>query len=157
MDIQHLTTKVLRRCEAKKETPHLTEPGQIVVSREDFFDAFNEWHQHSGHLGQERTWEYCHTKYWNVTQDHFKHYYMTCFTCFKNNPVTTKIKGYIKPIFSKNFRDRFQIDLIDFHKLRKCDPFGVLMKWVMTFKDHATGLTYISFAKKTVKTNSSKR
>jgi hypothetical protein len=68
---------------------------------------------------------------------------MTCFTCLKKNPVTKKLQGSIKPIFSKNFRDRFQVDLIDFRRLRKRDPFGVLMRWLMTLKDHATGLTYI--------------
>ena len=68
---------------------------------------------------------------------------MTCFTCMKKNPVTKKIRGSIKPIFSKNFRDRFQVDLIDFCRLRKCNPFGVLMHWVMTLKDQATGLTHI--------------
>ena len=50
---------------------------------------------------------------------------MTCFTCLKKNPVTKKLQGSIKPIFSKNFRDRFQVDLIDFHRLGKRDPFGV--------------------------------
>jgi hypothetical protein len=44
---------------------------------------------------------------------------------------------------SRCYRDRFQIDLIDFRKLRKRDPFGVLMRWVMTIKDHSTGLTYL--------------
>ncbi len=63
--------QVLRRLEAKKGSPNKTEVGRIVVSREELFDAINEWHQHSGHLGQERTWEYCRTtKNWNVTQDH---------------------------------------------------------------------------------------
>jgi len=57
--------------------------------------------------------------------------------------VTKKLKGSIKPIFSKNFRDRFQLDLIEFRRLRKRDPFGVVMRWIMTLKDHATGLTYI--------------
>jgi hypothetical protein len=61
----------------------------------------------------------------------------------RKNPVPKKLKGSIKPIFSKNFRDRFQVDLIDFRRLRKRDPFGVLMRWVMTLKDHATGLTFI--------------
>ena len=27
--------------------------GHIVVSREQLFDAIDEWHEHSGHLGQE--------------------------------------------------------------------------------------------------------
>jgi len=61
----------------------------------------------------------------------------------KKNPVTKKLRGAIKPIFSQNFRDRFQVDLIDFRRLRKRDPFGVLMRWAMTLKDHFSGLTYI--------------
>ena len=47
--------EVLRRLEAKKETPNVTEPGQIVVSNEERFNAINKWHQQSGHFGQERT------------------------------------------------------------------------------------------------------
>jgi hypothetical protein len=58
----------------------------------------------------------------------------------KKNPITQPAKGSRKPIKSRRYRDRFQIDLIDFRKLRKRDPFGVLMHWVMTLKDHATGL-----------------
>ena len=57
--------------------------------------------------------------------------------------MTKTEKGSRKPIFSKNWRDRFQVDLVDFRKLRKRDPFGVLMRWVMSLKDHATRLTYI--------------
>ena len=34
-------------------------PGRIIVSREQLFDAIDEWHQHCGYLGQERTWKYC--------------------------------------------------------------------------------------------------
>ncbi len=68
---------------------------------------------------------------------------MTCFTCLKKNPVTKKLRGSIKPTFSKNFHDRFQVDLVDFCRLRKHDPFGVLMHWAMTLKDHANGLSYI--------------
>ena len=134
----------MRRLEFNKEEGRIVEKeeGRIVISREELFDAINEWHHLNGHLGQERTWEYCRTKYWNVTQDHAKHYCMTCFTCMKKNPVTSKVKGSIKPIFSKSFRDRFQVDLIDFCRLRKRDPFGVLMRWAMTLKDHATGLTH---------------
>ena len=135
--------QVLRRFEATKDQPKVLQLGRIVISREELFDAINEWHHQHGHLGQERTWNFCKAKYWNVTQEHVKHYCNTCFSCLKKNPVTRKLKGAIKPIFSKNFRDRFQVDLIDMRKLRKRDPFGVLMRWIMTLKDHATGLTYI--------------
>ena len=100
-------------------------PGRIVVSREQLFEAIDDWHSEA-HLGQERTWKFCSKKYANVTQEHVKFYCNTCFVCMKKNPVTKNEKGSRKPIFSKNFRDRFQVDLVDFHKLRKQDPFGVL-------------------------------
>ena len=61
----------------------------------------------------------------------------------KKNPTTRTLKGSRKPIMSRYFRDRFEIDLIDFRKLRKRDPFGVLMRWVVTIKEHATGLTHL--------------
>ncbi len=91
-------------------------PGRIVVSREELFDSIDDWHTKNGHLGQERTWKYCRNKYANVTQDHVKFYCTTCFVCMKKNPVTKNEKGSRKPIFSKNWRDRFQVDLVDFCK-----------------------------------------
>jgi hypothetical protein len=56
----------------------------------------------------------------------------------KKNSITQPAKGSRKPVQTMFFRDRFQIDLISFCKLRKRDLFGVLMRWVMTIKDHAT-------------------
>jgi len=44
---------------------------------------------------------------------------------------------------SKGQQIKSRIDLIDFCKLGKRDPFGVLKRWVMTIKDHAIGLTYL--------------
>jgi hypothetical protein len=107
--------------------------GRIVVSREQLFDAIDEWHEHSGHPGQERTWNFCRSKYANVTQDHVKFYCQTCFACMKKNPVTQTEKGSQEQIISK----------VDLTKLRKQYPFGVLMRWIMTLKDHATGLMHI--------------
>jgi len=117
--------------------------GRIVVSREEVFHCIHEWHRDNGHMGQERTWGYCKEKYCNVAQALVKHYSETCHACMKKNPITQPAKGSRKPTRSKRYRDRFQIDLVDFHKLRKRDPFGVLMRWVMTIKDHSTGLTYL--------------
>ena len=58
--------------------------------------------------------------------------------------TATKVqKGSRKPIRSRSFREHFQINLIDFRKLCKRDPFGVLMRWILTVKDHATGFVYL--------------
>lgn len=104
----------------------------IVVAIEQVFDAIDEWHRQNGHMGQERTWIYCKGKYHNITQDFVKIYCETCPSCMKKNPTTKNEKGSRKPILSKNFQVRYQIDLIDMSKLRKRDPFGVLMQWIMT-------------------------
>jgi transposase InsO family protein len=61
----------------------------------------------------------------------------------KKNRVSRNEKGGRKPIISKTFRDRFQLDLINFRKLRKRNPFGVFTQWVLTIKDHATRLMYL--------------
>jgi hypothetical protein len=61
----------------------------------------------------------------------------------RKNPITKPARGSRKPILSKDFCIRFQLDLIDFCKLRKRDPFGVLMRWVLTIKDYDTGLVYL--------------
>jgi hypothetical protein len=42
-----------------------------------------------------------------------------------------------------NWRSRFELDLMDFCKLRKRELFGVLMRWILTLKDHATALVYL--------------
>jgi hypothetical protein len=118
--------------------------GQIVISREEVFDCIDEWHQSNGHMGQERILGHCKEKYFNITlQEIIKYYYKMCPVCMKKNPVTQPARGSRKPIRSLHFRDRFQIDLIDFCKLRKRDLFGVFMCWVLVIKDHATGVVYL--------------
>jgi hypothetical protein len=128
---------ILRRIERGKI-------GRIVVSRERVFDAINEWHRSgSGHFGSERTWMLCKEKYHNCTQPLVRLFCELCPECFQKNPKVKTMKGSRKPIKSKLFRERFQIDLIDMRKLRKRNPYGVLMRWIITIKDHATGYTMI--------------
>ena len=131
---------ILRR----KEDTH-EKGGRIVVSREAVFDAIDEWHHEKGHIGQERTHAFCRTKYYNCTQALVKIYCETCYVCMRKNPTVAPMKGSRKPIRSNGYRAaRFQVDLIDFRKMRKRDPFGVLMRWIVTVKDHSTGFTHVS-------------
>ena len=128
---------IVRRIEKSKV-------GRIVVSKERIFDAIYEWHcGGEGHFGAERTWTKCRTKYWNCTQHLVRLFCELCPECLGKNPKIKTIKGSRKPIKSKQFRERFQIDLIDMRKLRKRNPFGVIMRWIITIKDHATGYTMI--------------
>jgi hypothetical protein len=137
-----LPRPVLRRLERNKQGIEV--PGRIVVNQETAFDAIDEWHRGMVHQGQVSTWTYCQDKFYNVTQELVMHYCKTCVSCLKKHaPVTDPVRGSVKPIRSVAFRERFQIDLIDFRKLRKRDPFGLLMRWIMTLKDHATGFIYL--------------
>ncbi len=49
-----------------------------------------------------------------------------------------------KPIISSEFCDRFQVDLIDMRTMWKNDVYGVMQHWIMTVKDHSTGLVYLA-------------
>ena len=94
-------------------------------------------------MGQERTLTFCRQKYYSISQALVDHYSKTCIVWVKKNPVIEPAKGSRKPIKSPTSRERFQFDLIDFCKLRKRDPFGVIMHWILVIKDHATGFIYL--------------
>jgi hypothetical protein len=72
---------VLRRHELDKDGKKVA--GRTVVLRKQVFDANNEWHQGHAHIGQERTWTYCRSKYFNVTQQLVRIYHETCVACSK--------------------------------------------------------------------------
>jgi len=52
-------------------------------------------------------------------------------------------KGAKKPILSSEFCDRIQVGLIDMRAMRKRDIYGNMQRWIMTVKDHSTGLVYL--------------
>ncbi len=52
-------------------------------------------------------------------------------------------KGAKKPILSSEFRDHIQVDLIDMRAMMKRDIYGNMQHWIMTVKDHSTGLVYL--------------
>jgi hypothetical protein len=106
---------VLRRSELDNDGNK--DAGRIVVSREQVFDAIDEWHQGHALMGQEWTWTYCRSKYFNVTQQLVRIYGESCIACCKKNVVSNTQKGSRKPIMSLNWQSRFKIDLMDFHKL----------------------------------------
>ena len=63
---------------------------QIESGKIGAFQAIDEWHHQTGHLGQECT-------YYNVNQAIVTIYCKACLTCMKKNPVTKQQKGSQKP------------------------------------------------------------
>ncbi len=62
----------------------------------------------------------------------------------EKQPTVLPRKGIKKPIILSEFRECFQVDLIDMRTMRKKDVYGVMQRWIMTAKDHSTGLVYLA-------------
>jgi hypothetical protein len=62
----------------------------------------------------------------------------------EKQPTVPPRKGAKKPVISSEFCDRFQVDLIDMRTMRKKDVYRVMQHWIMTIKDHSTGLVYLA-------------
>ena len=63
-----------------------------------------------------------------------------CPVCIHAHPKIPKSKGARCPIHSGKFRDRMQIDLIDYCANEQRNVYGQVMQWIMVVKDHFTGL-----------------
>ena len=110
---------ILRRMESKKDEngDEKLELGREVISQEEVFDAINDIHRSTGHMGMERTHTHCADKYYSITQDMVRKYCRTCHVCIEANPVIAPHRGAKKPIYSDNWRDHFQVDLVDYRKI----------------------------------------
>ena len=131
-------TIVIRRMEVKNKQKYV---GRIIVSQEDSFDRIQEHHRMSGHLGAESTYNNCNLKYFNITQAMVQTFCKTCPTCLEKNPILPPHVGAQKVIYSHQWRDRFQVDLIDMRKFARPNVYGVVQNWIMTVKDHFSGFT----------------
>jgi hypothetical protein len=134
---------ILRRMESKKDKngDEKLELGREVISQEEVFDAINDIHRSTGHMGMERTHTHCADKYYSITQDMVRKYCRTCHVCIEANPVIAPHRGAKKPIHSDNWRDRFQVDLVDYRKMPRPNIYGQIQRWLMAVKDHGTGFT----------------
>jgi hypothetical protein len=108
----------------------------------DLFDIIMEAHRKAGHMMVERTKQMAKKTYYSVTEELVRTY--QCFVCMQKTPIVPAHKGAKKPIISSEFCDRFQADLIDMRTQRKPDIYGVMQRWILTVKDHSTGLIYLS-------------
>lgn len=115
----------------------------LCIPQLQVFDAIYENHHLVSHLKMNQTCVKVQEKYYNVTEKQVNEFVATCETCNHANPIVKKQKGAKKPILSENFRDRFQVDLIDMRASEMKDVYGNTMRWILTLKDHSTQLTYL--------------
>jgi hypothetical protein len=121
---------------------HKKSNGTILHTLE-IFDAIMAFHTQQGHLKIERTLTAMKPQYYSVTYGLVKLFVDDCAICHQKSSGKGKLKDARKPIISLEFRDQFQVDLIDMQTLWRRDVYGRMMRWIMTVKDHSTGLIYL--------------
>ena len=138
---------VLKRIEPNRVKANQQEhpDRRLVIPMPKIFNAIYEMHKDkSGHMGQERTSTAVSEKYYSVSQTQVVAFCRTCRTCLERQPAIKPHTGAKKPIHSTNWRDRFQVDLIDMRKFAQRDIYGIVQRWIIVLKDHFSGLTYIT-------------
>ena len=125
----------------KPSNDDATSGDKLVVHTGMIFDIVKEAHVEEGsHLKCDRVWNSLKDRYSNIPRTIIKKYCDLCPICCGKQPVIKPYKGAKKPIRSWNFRDRMQVDLIDYRldpqKWNPEDSEGPTYRWLMVVKDH---------------------
>ena len=103
------------------------------VSIEDTYDAIKRAHVATGHGGRDRMAKEITKKYANITRESMDLFKSYCHECQKKckRPRTTGV--VVRPIITKEFASRAQVDLIDMQSVSQNS-----YKWIMVYQDHLT-------------------
>jgi hypothetical protein len=143
LNVNGTTKVILCRMELQKDENGDEEMllGREVISQEEVFDAINDIHWSTDHMGIEHTHTHCADKYVSITQQMVCIYCSTCHVCIEVNPVITPHRGAKKTIYSDNWNNRLQVDLVDYRKMPHPNIYGQIQRWLMAVKDHSSGFT----------------
>ncbi len=108
------------------------------------FDVIHEAHCRLGHLAVDKTLAGIKPAHYSPMYELVKIYCKNCYVCMEKQPTVPPRKGAKKPIMSSEFCDCFQVDLIDMRTMWKMEVYRVMQHWIMTVKDHSTGLVYLA-------------
>ena len=100
---------------------------------EDTYDIIRRAHIATGHGGRDKMVKELTKKYANITHEAISIYKSLCIECQRKRKRPT-IKGtVVRPILTKNFGSRSQVDLVDMQAMHKGN-----YKWIMVYQDHLT-------------------
>ncbi|XP_052792275.1 KRAB-A domain-containing protein 2-like [Mya arenaria] len=116
-----------------KKRTHPEESPLYYVTIEDTFDVIKRAHIATGHGGRDRMIKELQRKYANITTKALEHFKSLCAECQKKRkrPMTKGI--VVRPILTKEFACRGQVDLIDMQAIAHSN-----YKWIMVYQDHLT-------------------
>jgi hypothetical protein len=114
---------------------------RIVVPIDQVFKVIYEAHLKTGHGGMDNTYAELSNDFHNITQNQVKIFKKLCPSCNRQNVAIRTLPGAARPVVSDEFRQRFQVDLIDMRSNPQKNIHGTEMRWILTCKDHFMGFT----------------
>ena len=108
-------------------------PPLYCVTIEDTFDIIKRTHLSTGYGGHDRMIKELQKKYANITTQSNERFKSLCEECQKKRKWPTTKGVVVRPILSKDFSSRGQVDLIDMQSMAHIN-----YKWIMVYQDHLT-------------------
>ncbi|XP_068200852.1 KRAB-A domain-containing protein 2-like [Palaemon carinicauda] len=100
---------------------------------EDTFDIIKRAHIATGHGGHDKMVKELSKKYATITYDAISIYKSLCIDCQRKRKRPTTKGTVVRPILTKNFGSRSQVDLVDMQAMKQGN-----YKWIMVYQDHLT-------------------
>lgn len=110
---------------------NVDDPTIYIVPFEKYFDILRDCHRNTGHGGRDKMLYQLKSKY-NIPRSAVEIFVSLCKEC--NLKKSQNRKGMVvRPILSKDFNTRGQVDLIDLQSSADGE-----YKWLLNYQDHAT-------------------
>ena len=119
--------KLIRKRQDQDETP------VYFVMIEEIFDVIKRVHLLTAHGGKDKMVKEVNKKYANVAQESLSLFKSLCVECHQNRKRSTTKGTVVRPIISKDFNSRGQVDLIDMQSMKQGE-----FRWIMVYQDHLT-------------------
>lgn len=117
-----------------------------LIPAPEVFDVILRYHLQAGHKKSASTYNLISEHNCNITFSMVKFFIEHCPTCLKHEKdkhKKKKEKGPAKAIISSGFRDRIQMDLVNYERDPQFDINGVLMRYLLVLKDHFTKFVWL--------------
>ena len=115
-------------------------PPLYYVTIEDTFDIIKRAHLSTGHGGREGMIKELQKKYANIPTQSIELFMSLCEECQKKRKRPMTMGVVVRPILSKYFSSRGQVNLIDMQSMAHLN-----YKWIMVYQDHLTKFCVLRF------------
>jgi hypothetical protein len=115
----------------------------IVSHMLNIFEVIHDAHCRLVHMKVDITLANCLPIFYSPKYHLCQLFIADCFVSHEKHPSVPATKEAKKPLLTLEFHDPIQVDLINMRVMRKRDISGYMQRWIMTGKDHSTGLVYL--------------